>query len=488
MFFQKKEETRKEVPGGSDFFYGKKRKWGMSTKKIIVLSVFGVFVVGLLVLAGYVLTTDKKTIAVQSLGIVNSVAKLLPIEADTKKAINAADQLAQALTQKDGVTRTYMIMLQNNYELRPGGGFLGQYAIVKIKDGAVVKFSLEDANILDQRIVAKVPTPYPFRQKLQLKNWKFRDSNFSPDFPTNVAKAQYFYRLAGGWEKFDGVIAVNADVFNEALKVTGPVTVPGYNKTFTGDDGALVLEEAVERAYLGDDVPAESKQHRKDIMKSLGGVMVEKLVTVENIPKLAEFSRTQLENKNIMLHLTDEKLQAIVSDVHWDGSVTPDWSGDYLFAVDANMGSLKTDYYVRRKIDYVVDLTSEKPTATLTYIYKNTAPYGDWRTSDYHTYLRVYVPQGSVLLDRKMVGPPRTGEEFGKTYFGAMVDVRMGEEVRGIITYQLPDRFKTDPYKFLIQKQSGVQDVPVDITIKTSDGDIHQTGTLKKDLVYQVGK
>lgn len=455
-------------------------------KRVVVFFIFGLGVLGVSFFAWHFATTDKKTIAVESLNIVSAAMKLLPIEADTKKAIAMADTLAQAVMQKDGVTRTYMIMLQNNYELRPGGGFLGQYAVVKIKDGEVIKFALEDANLLDQRITAKIPSPYPLNKKMT-KNWKFRDSNFSPDFPTNVSKAQYFYKMAGGWEKFDGVIAINADVFNEALKITGPVTVPGYpGTTFTSEDGALVLEETVERAYLGDDVPAESKQHRKDIMKALGGEMVTRLAKVENIPKLVTFARTQLENKNIMLYFTDETIQKSVEDVHWDGSLTPDWGGDYIFAVDANLGALKTDYFMDRKLTYSVDLTVEKPTATITYAYTNRATHGDWRTSDYHTYLRVYVPQGSVLLDRKMIGSPRTGEEFGKTYFGAMVDVRMGETVEGMITYQLPDRFKTDSYKLLIQKQSGVQNVPVDVTIKTQKGDVHQTGVLTKDSVFMI--
>lgn len=458
-------------------------------KRIIGFFVLGVCAIVLGFSVWHIATTDKKTLMVESLNLANAATKLLPIKSDTKKVIDTADKLAQALTKKDGVTRTYLVMLQNNYELRPGGGFLGQYAIVKMLNGEVSKFILEDANILDQRIIAKIPTPYPFRQKMQLKNWKFRDSNFSPDFPTNVEKAKYFYQLSGGREKFDGVFAVNSDVFNALLKVTGPITVPRYpNMTFTSDGGALLLEEMVEKAYLGDAVSADAKQHRKDVMKELGVIMVEKLAHVENIPKLVEVAREQLESKNVMLNFTDAGLQAIVQDVHWDGSVTLDWGGDYIFAVDANMGALKTDYFVKRKLSYVVDLTTEKPTATMTYTYANTASHGDWRTSDYHTYLRVYVPQGSVFLERKLVGSPRTGEEFGKTYFGVMVDVLIDGETQGMIKYELPDRFKTDPYKLLIQKQSGVQDVQVDITIKTSDGEVHQNGTLQKDLVYELAK
>ena len=83
----------------------------------------------------------------------------------------------------------FLLLLQNNMELRPGGGFLGQYAVIKVKNGEVVSSFFEDANLLDQRITARVTPPWPLTQYMQIKKWKFRDSNFSPDFPTNVEKA-----------------------------------------------------------------------------------------------------------------------------------------------------------------------------------------------------------------------------------------------------------------------------------------------------------
>ncbi len=426
----------------------------------------------------------KQEFALGSLSVVSKVSKFLPLEADTKKELEAVNQLAEALLKKDGLQRTYLVLLQNNYELRPGGGFLGQYAIVKVKDGEVLSTFVEDANLLDQRITVKITPPYPLTRKLQLKRWKMRDSNFSPDFPTNAQKAEYFYRLAGGGQKFDGVIAINANVFDHALAITGPITPPGYSTTFRAEDGALKLEEVVEKAYLGDDVAAELKQNRKAIMKVLAVEMVKRLATVDNIPKMIEFAHRELGEKNIMLYFKDAALQNIVAGVKWDGTVNTDWTNDYLMLVDANLGALKSDYFVDRSVNYEVDFTGEKPIATLTHTYKHRATYGDWRTSDYHSYLRAYVPKGSTMLERKLVGYPLTDEGFGKTYFGAFVDVVMSTEVPAMIKYQLPDTIKEEGYQLMLQKQSGVGTTPVSITIKKKDGSvITQSVELKKDLV-----
>jgi hypothetical protein len=319
-----------------------------------------------------------------------------------------------------------------------------------------------------------------------VKKWKFRDSNFSPDFPTNVDKAMYFYKLAGRGGKFDGFIAVNADVFNDLLGITGPITVPGYGVTFSQEDGALKLEEYVEKRYLMD--PDLDTQNRKAIMKQLMPIMINKLVSIGNITKIAELAHDEFKNRNIMVNFTDPNLQSVAEGVHWDGKVATGWNSDYLMMVDANLGSLKTDYYMKREVAYDIDLTTERPTATLNITYKNTAPGGNWRTSDYHTYLRVYVPKGSEVLERKMVTPPIIGEDFGKTYFGSIVHVVMGTKTDAMIKYQLPADFNRDDYKLLIQKQSGVGNIPVKVHLKTKDGEFNQEQTLNNDLNFQFQK
>ena len=454
-----------------------------SAHKRLIIVLISIFVVGA---AGFYFFSkvDKRTIGLKSLSALSGLSKFLPIPDDEKKELETVNKLVEAFTKNDNIERSFMIFLQNDMELRPGGGFLGQYAVIKLKNGEVTSSFLEDANLLDQRISAKISPPYPFYRMMQIRKWKFRDSNFSPDFPTNVEKAKYFYRLSGRGGDFDGFIAVNTDVFNDVLELTGPITVPGYNISFSSPDGALKLEEYVEKAYIMN--PELDTQNRKMIMKKMTPIIIDKLFSLGNISKLAGFAHKEFKNRNIMVNFADADLQSAIESVHWDGKVTQDWSSDYLMMVDANMGALKTDYYMKREVSYDIDLTAEKPTATLNILYKNTAPYGDWRTSDYHSYLRVYVPKGSNLLDRKMVSYPNIGEEFGKTYMGFICHVLIGGETNAMIKYELPADFNKDDYRLLIQKQSGVGNIPVKVHLKTKDGkEYDQEQTLDNDLKFE---
>lgn len=460
------------------------RNW--TRKKTIVTVVVLILCGGLFYLFNFA-KSNKTLIGIKSLEALNGLSKFLPIPVDEKKELDVMNTLVQAMTQNDNQTRTFMIMLQNNMELRPGGGFLGQYAIIKINNGKVVSTFVEDANLLDQRITVKVTPPRPIVRMLGLKSWKFRDSNFSPDFPTNVAKAEYFYRLSGRIADFDGVIAVNTDVFNDVLNLTGPITVPGYNVTFSSQDGALKLEEYVEKYYLTN--PGVDTQNRKNIMKDLAPAVIDKLFSLGNISKIADLMHKEFKNRNIMVNFKDAALQGAAESVHWDGKVSQDWKADYLMMVDANMGALKTDYYMKRAVEYNIDLTTDRPTVTLNIKYANTATHGDWRTSDYHSYLRIYAPLGSTFVSNHMVSHVDGADEFGKTYFGFKCDVLIGGETNATVVYQLPVGFDVNKYSLLIQKQSGVENVPVTVNLKTKDGkEYKQEQTLNNDLKFEFQK
>lgn len=458
------------------------------TKKRLTIAAVILGVIGLGWVAFSAIKSHKTEFAVGSLALFEKVSKLLPLEPDTKKEIEVANTLVQELTLRDDRVRVYMVLLQNNYELRPGGGFLGQYAVIKVKNAEIISTVVEDANLLDQRIKnadIKVTPPWPLTRYAQIKRWMLRDSNFSPDFPYNAQKAEYFYRLGGGREKFDAVIAVNSDVFNRLLDVTGPVTISGFG-TFSSTDGALKLEEAVEKNYLGDDVPAELKQNRKNVMKQIAAEMINRLNHVEKIQDIAEFAQNELRNKDIMLYFHDERLQALVKSVHWDGGVETDWTGDYLMIVDANLGALKSDYFVKRSLKYTVDFTGDTPKANVSYTYDHTATHGDWRTSDYHTYTRILAPLGSKYIDQSrrhtggVIGQDST--DFKKTVFGYKVDALIGQTLETGIEYTLPDTITPDNYRLLIQKQSGTGTIPVAITLKTKDREYTESFELKKDL------
>ena len=129
----------------------------LTKKRIIIFALIVVVAAGAFFAFCYV-KNNKMSVAIKSFAALEKMSQFLPIQEDTKKELAVVDSLVQKLTEKNDKTWTFLLLLQNNMELRPGGGFLGQYAIIKVKNGEVISSAFEDANLLDQRINAKIPT------------------------------------------------------------------------------------------------------------------------------------------------------------------------------------------------------------------------------------------------------------------------------------------------------------------------------------------
>jgi hypothetical protein len=395
---------------------------------------------------------------------------LAPIAQETKTDLDTVISLADSVLHTGGQEKTYLILFQNNMELRPGGGFIGSFGILKVRDGNILDFAVHDTGNFDGRIPSTVVPPYPMTETLGIKSWKFRDSNYSPDFGENAKQAEDFYHMGQGEEQFDGVIAVTANVLTSFLRVTGPVTIEGFPGTYGADNAILDLEYQVEQGYLKQNI---ALGERKSVMNVLGFEVLKRVKSL-SLSKKYELFRVVLDDlhkKDIQLRFKDESLQTQVTQSGFDGALDKEWKNDYLFLVDANLNSFKTDYFMERSYAYTVDLSvPDAPRATLSVTYKNTTPKKDWFAKDYQTFLRVYVPAGSFL--KTVTGAlkdPVYGELLGKKYFGVLVQVPILSEKTVVFEYTLPSNLERTWYDLKIQKQPGLSDVPAVVTVIHKD-------------------
>jgi len=424
--------------------------------------------VSVLFLMGWFVFWEVKNQGFESL---KRLLGVVPMATETKTDLQTVMSLADAVLYTGGEEKIFLILFQNNLELRPGGGFIGSFGILKVRDGNIIDFAVHDTGNFDGRIPSTVVPPYPMKEMMHIDSWKFRDSNYSPDFGENAKWAETFYQMGQGKEKFDGVIAVTTNVLSSLLRVTGPITIEGFPGTYGADNAILDLEYQVEQGYLKQNIAFGD---RKSVMSILGFEILHRVKDLSIAKKYDLFKVVidDLHKKDIQLLFKDELLQEQVSLSGWDGRVDGNWKNDYLFLVDANLASFKTDYYMTHSYAYTIDLSSlEAPRATLAVTYKNTVKVKDWFAKDYQTFLRVYTPLGSYL--NKVTGAasePVYGESFGKKYFGALVHVPILTEKTITFEYTLPQDFKREWYDLKIQKQSGLDDVPMTVTVIKKDG------------------
>lgn len=392
----------------------------------------------------------------------------------------------------------YLVIMQNNSELRPTGGFIGTYGILKTKNGNILSFDTHDIYHMDMPVKDKlnITPPDPIKKYLGVDKWYMRDSNWSPDWPTSAQKIEWFYnkensllssnqKAKTNFSEFNGVIGITPQFVIDLLKITGPIII--NEEEFNKNNFMELLQYKVEKNYVKEE---KSEWDRKKI---IGKILEELKIKLFDLPSskwidIFNVINNNLLNKEILIYLKDEQLQNSISDLGWSGEIQK-VNGDYLMIVDSNMAALKTDLVMNKGINYKLEENSNGLFSKLKINYAHHGNF-DWKTSRYRTYVRVYVPFGSKLI--KSIGISEgeiiTGNELGKTYFGAFVSIEPQEIGSLYLEYKLPnnilEQIKNGQYELFVQKQPGnkIKELSIDLNFK-KDIELHNpTGFFVKKI------
>jgi len=425
----------------------------------------------------------KQLETIPSTGLIKPLAEVVePLRQQFPLLTEALDQAIPATKVIPTILgyptgKTYLFLLENNTELRPGGGFIGTYGIMKVSSGEITSLETDNVYNIDKAAdsLATIQPPAAMQRMLKVNKWYFRDSNWSPDFPTSAAQALFLYQRQGGVKKIDGVIAVTPTAIAHLIGLVGKIKVSGLE--FTAENFVDQLQYQVEQGFLKAGIP---ESQRKDIIGDLTSELMSRLLNlpVASWKDLFLSMNGELESKQILLFLKDTAAQNILVQQNWAGAIATTDTQDYAMVVDANLASLKTDQVMQREYSYAVEPEGDSAVATLTIKWRNTGKF-DWKTTRYNTFTRVYVPSGSTLISSsgsqirersQAPGEVETSTELGKTVFSAFKSIEPGTESQLILKYRLPkkvaEQWKNGSYTLVWQKQPGMLAPKLNLTIK----------------------
>lgn len=389
----------------------------------------------------------------------------------------------------DKEPHSYLILLQNNAELRPTGGFIGNFILAETNDGYLVKNQVSDIYSADHQLQEVLPPP----DEILTANtrWFMRDSNYSADFPFSAQKAAWFLEKEGG-PGVDTVIAVDLSVVGDILNLTGPIKIQGLNQPLTSGNFATVLSYIVESKMSGrEDPKAIIKNFVPAFQKAVFG-------NVDPVSLIPVF-RSAIESKHIMAYSKDDGVQAFFEKQGMAGLMKKTGpQEDYLNIVHTSISGNKSDAYVSENIAHDTYLRSDGRIAdevTITRIHEWDDLAQRRLTSLAQTFglpdaspkllktlgkganlqaLRIYVPAGSTIensSDNEV--KLKFDEETGKTYFSAKIYVEPGRMKELKIRYLLPFKMNLDPvdkYLLTVQKQAGQENITIKKRILPESG------------------
>ena len=350
---------------------------------------------------------------------------------------------------------TYLVLFQNTLELRPTGGYIGNFAEVTIAGGKVKNYTIYNTNLFDYGKPG-IEAPEIYKTMLGVNQMQIRDGNWAPNFPTTAKQIVDLYKLEGGTKDIGGVIAFNASVLPEILKITGPISVNTIDKDLTSENVLLELQYELNFGFAEKGI---SRSERKEPIKELAFEIDNKIsrASISKLYDLANLFLEQARQKQILFWSRDNGIQAKVVKLNWDGEVDSEVEGDYFMLVDANLGALKTDYYMRRSIKKEVNECGDKICSTITITYNNTAKVASPLNNDYKSYTRVLLPQEAFVNSIKGIETRPVEVDYTKAYnkkiagFQIVVPFNSSKDI--IIDYSMP---KLEKYTLDVQKQPGI--------------------------------
>lgn len=353
-----------------------------------------------------------------------------------------------------GLNGRYLVVFQNNTELRPSGGFIGSFADVELKNGLVKDYYFETNIYKRDKAFAKencIPYPKPFAQAWKEGCFALKDANWPVDFKRAAQEIMQFYEKEGG-RRTKGVIALDTTLFTDLLKIIGPIEMPEYNLTITAENFVKETQYYVEKAYFEKEenkIINEPKSILKDMMPKVLAKLKQPKIAKAVLPILLK----HLSEKHLLFFFDDPLLYKIASKNNWTAEVKQN-EGDYLYINNANLGGRKSSLNVKQKIKLRSSIQKDGSiinTLTITRIHEGT---GEWPDGVNQNYTRVLVPRGSILKDKEGIEEIDFNEEAGKAVFGFWTTVGPGETKTFTISYLLPFA-KQQKYTILIQKQPG---------------------------------
>lgn len=388
---------------------------------------------------------------------------------------------------------TYLVLFQNNRELRGGGGFIGSYGLIRFEKGKMISFTLHDVYDADGQLKGHVEPPFALRRYLGAAHWYLRDSNYAADFPTNADKAGFFLQKETG-EKVDGVLSLDATVLEQILGVTGPLPLPDYNQTLTADNAFSLLETKTQEKFF----PGSSQ--KKSVLRAAYTALEQKLLSDKKLSgKLLPVLSQQLAEKHMLIASYDPAIQKVFATNKLSSAIPsvigdPSLIEDFMGVNEMNLGQNKANEYVTRTLDHSVKIDEKGVLLAGTSVtLKNESTASSLYGGAYDAYIRFITPLQSqfvsvsfddveqtsqpaetnpVIYTRKQFQQPKAvevekSEEKGRTLYGIHVLIPAGTQKKITVMYALPGEQNDGAFTYHLElfKQPGTLADPVSVSV-----------------------
>lgn len=232
----------------------------------------------------------------------------------------------------------YLVLVQNQNELRPLGGFLGGVMTFEIDKGIIQNIQFQDIYDIDGQASQTLPVPPEFEGFTdQIFS---RDANYTPSLMVSGPRINSLLQDAKQ-PNYHTIISLNHSLVSDVLQKTGHqnITIDDQDYYITAENFSLIFNTIVEIDQNKNIVEPIIKQIQQNMFTQLSPTDIATLV-------LSSFQKKDIlfftENKNIYKEYQTSYL--------YNESLPKD--EDFLFITQTNIGGNKSDQYIQTDINH----------------------------------------------------------------------------------------------------------------------------------------
>jgi len=401
---------------------------------------------------------------------------LLTSQESVDQAISIFSQFRPVIEQlpriagSQGEKMKYLVLFQNNNELRPTGGFLTAYSIVTIENGKITPEKSDDIYELDQKFSGRIEIPESLGRYLTTeKYWHLRDMNISPDFKESMTTFyEHYQTVRGEPNDINGIISVDTQVLTRLLEILGPVEIPGYGTFSAQIDSRCDCPQVV---YALSEIITRPTPYLREDRKGILGPMMKSILQKtydapkQHWPQLFGLIWETVQGRNLQMYFIDEQTQLAAENANAAGRLIHPANSDFLAIVDANLGGAKSNLFTEYEVQHQVEgPTDGYITNNLEITYKNTRKADNCNleagllclNAPAPTWNRLYLPAGSEIVNTQGFNQdPNLYEELGFQVIDGFFRLDPLGVAKIRVSYKVP--YSEENYQLKVWKQGGVK-------------------------------
>jgi Protein of unknown function (DUF4012) len=359
--------------------------------------------------------------------------------------------------------KTYLIILQDNAEIRSTGGLMTVLGVLTVHNGNIASMEYRYWNLEQGEGIVAIDGPESFTKFFGVNAAVISDSNVQYDFASFAPKMRSdFYNVTG--KSVDGIVALDLTAVEAVMNVTGAITTA---------DGVITSRNVADRLHYYSGTAGNASGADKASLTGLLSTLTHDLVqqirgaSVPQMLALVSTVRSLEAEKHVLLYPSEGFLFRNA------GGAPETHSGDFVSTVDITLGTAKADFDVNRAIDYRVELLADgSAVANLTISYDNR---NFW---DYDVFSTTLVPPGAELIaahngTNAFKGPQVTDGE-GLTAISSRMIVAADTNGSVTYSYKIPNVVQSsgtgNRYDLTIVKQAGIVRYVLSVSVQLPVG------------------